>query len=100
MDPTCRGKDTSVSLSLTQQFDPLLRVGNGDDGRTLNGFERDLHHVTVVTFQRQHIAGDGIVLNNELHQCLLIVIAVSDGATNLWALKALPAKWDCSQFLS
>jgi hypothetical protein len=40
-----------------------------------------------------------VVLNNELPQCLLILVTVSDGATDLRALQALPAKWDCTNFL-
>ena len=40
-----------------------------------------------------------VVLNNELHQCLLILVTVSNGATDLRALQALPAKWDCTNFL-
>ena len=78
---------------------PFLRVGNGDDGRVIDGFQCDFHRVAVITFQRQRVAGDDVVLNNEMHQRLLIVVAVSDGATDLWALQALPAKWDCTNFL-
>ncbi len=51
MDPTGCGEDTAVSLCLTQQINSFLRVGNGDNGRALDGFEHDLHHVAIVIFQ-------------------------------------------------
>ena len=50
MDPTGRSKDTAVNLCLTQQLNPFLRVGNGDNVRALYGFVRDLHNVAIVTF--------------------------------------------------
>ena len=33
------------------QFDPILQVGYGDDGGALDRFERDLHHIPIVTLQ-------------------------------------------------
>ncbi len=86
MNDTALCKDMSVSLCLTQQFDSFLRVGYGEDGGALDRLERDLHRVTVVTLQRQHIAGDEVVLDNQKHQRLLIVGAISNGAADLLAL--------------
>ena len=78
-DATGCGKDIAVSLCLTQQFDSFLRVGHGDYAGSLDGLERDLNYVAVQTVQRQRIACNDVVLNDEMHQRLLIVVAVSDG---------------------
>lgn len=74
-------------------------MGHSEYGGPLDGLEHDLHRETVQTLQRQRIAGDDVVLNDEIHQCLLIVIAVSDGSADLLALQALPAQWDGSHCL-
>ena len=51
MDTTGRGEDIAVSLRPTQQFNPFLGVGYGEYVGALDRFERNFHHVTVVTLQ-------------------------------------------------
>ena len=65
MDTISHGEDFAVSLRLTQQFDPFLRVGYSEDRGAHDRFERDFHGVIVVTLQRQRVTGDYVVLDDE-----------------------------------
>ncbi len=78
MDATGRGEDMAVFLGITQQFNPLLQVGGGHDVGAFDGFQCDSHHVTIVTLKQQSIAGDDIVLDDEMNKRLLIIVAVTE----------------------
>ncbi len=67
-----------MCLRLTQQFNAFLSVSSGDDSGAFDGFQRDPHHVPIVPFQRQRIAGDGVVFNDEMNQRLLVVITIAN----------------------
>jgi len=55
-----------------------LSVSSGDDSGAFDGFQRDPHHVPIVPFQRQCIAGDGIVFDDEMNQRLLVGITIAN----------------------
>ncbi len=50
MDATGCGKfnDVAMSLCLTQQFNPLLCVGFGNNVGAFDGLSHDFHHVAIV----------------------------------------------------
>ncbi len=78
MDAARCGEDVAVSLRLTQQFNPLLCVGCHNSVGAFDGFQRDFHHVAIEALQCQRVAGDHVVLDEQVHQCLLIVSAITD----------------------
>ncbi len=78
-------EDASMCLRLTQQFNPIVHVGCGDNMLLFNWFQRDLHHITIAPLQRQRVAGNDVVLIDEMHQRLLVIIAIANRVPDLGA---------------
>ncbi len=91
-------KDAAMCLCLTQQFNEIVSVGCSDVMCLFDGFRRDLHHVPIVPLQRQRVAGDDVVLNNQMHQCLFFVIAIANRAPDLGAQESFHAEQNRSNF--
>jgi hypothetical protein len=52
--------------------------------------------IAIVSRKSERGAGKRVVLLNEIHQCLLLIVSVSDRTSHLLALKAFPAEWHAS----
>jgi hypothetical protein len=64
MDAPGCGKDVAVNLCLNQQFNPFM-CG-------VSVFQ----HIAIEALQQQCISGNHVVFDNQMHQCLLIVVAI------------------------
>ena len=54
--------------------------------------------IAIVSSKSEPGAGKCVVLLNEIHQCLLLIVSVTDRTPHLLALEAFPAEWHGSNF--
>ncbi len=95
--PRC-SENLPMLLGLAEQLNPFLCVRVSDNLRGCGGLGGKFHMIAIVSRKSEPGAGKCVVLLNEIHQSLLLIISVTDRTPHLLALEAFPAEWHGSNF--